>query len=275
MPEGPELLRSADQLQCLVGSRIATIGVIGGRYRDRFPDGLAEFMQVLSSDRCEIAEVMVKGKFMWWRIHQRWAMWCTYGMSGQWSFLPGKHAAVGIACTDGTTSKTAYFNDPRHFGTLRFVHDPKGDKTDAKRRSLGPDMLNDPPTHDFFAECIRFTPKRTLAEALMDQRCVSGVGNYVKAEALWLARLSPHRRCDGLDYDELARLCDAVTGVMLASYRSGGATISTYRNVDGEPGEAQRRFAVYGHTVDPLGNPVVREATKDGRTTWWSPAIQR
>ena len=275
MPEGPELRRSADQLQCLVNRRVATLTVLGGRYRDRFPDGLLPFLEATSSRFIHVAFIGVKGKFMWWRFYPDWVMWCTYGMSGQWSFERGRHSAVGIVLTDGETSKAAYFNDPRRFSTLRFVFDPTLMSTLKKLETLGPDMLHRPPTSAEFQErLLMWKPQRTLAEALMDQRCVSGVGNYAKAESLWSARLSPHRTCDSLSLLEIGRLRDCTNAVLVESYRSGGATISTYRNVDGSRGGAQSRFAVYGHKVDPLGNPVVKERTKDGRTTWWCPAIQ-
>lgn len=118
-------------------------------------------------------------------------------------------------------------------------------------------------------------PNKTLAEVLMNQSVISGVGNYVKAEALYLAELSPNRTVSNLKMVEMERLRKQIVNVMNAPYKTGGATFNTYHNPDGSKGEAQRRFAVYGNKVDPLGNPVIREETRDGRTTHWVPAIQR
>lgn len=33
-------------------------------------------------------------------------------------------------------------------------------------------------------------------------------------------------------------------------------------------------FEVYSQEIDPLGNRVVKEITKDGRTTHWVPQLQ-
>jgi DNA-formamidopyrimidine glycosylase len=287
-PEGPEVKRSADFLnKLLVGRCVTDVRVMGGRYKEKAPSGLAEFLGALAwsmyldlTSYGRIEEVSCKGKFQYWNLRPGWSMWCTYGMSGQWSTRrDDKHCAVWLSWRgkhDGSDSGTVYFNDPRRFGTLKFVYDPDGAKTQKKLDSLGPDMLSDPPvTPELFGQRLNLKPRRTLAEALMDQRVVSGVGNYVKAESLYLSELSPHRTVASLSSQETERLCQQVTNVMQASYNTGGATISTYRNVDGTKGRAQARFAVYGNKVDPMGNPVTKEETRDGRTTWWVPAVQR
>ena len=42
----------------------------------------------------------------------------------------------------------------------------------------------------------------------------------------------------------------------------------------GEVGDASQRFAVYGRKNDPQGRGVIKEQTKDGRTTHWVPQVQ-
>lgn len=295
MPEGPELARSRDHLRdMLVGKHVhEIIPLEGGRYvklDDHTVTGLDAFLEECNATaQAEglrymrgqpITEVGVKGKFMWWTIGD-WNLWCTYGMSGQWSVTyDRKHSAIQVAYNDSPEPvhpcaqlPTINFNDPRHFGTVKLV---KGRPAlDKKLATLGPDMLNDPPTYEVFRDRLTRSHHVTLAEALMDQTCVSGVGNYIKAESLYLAELSPHRYTDTLTALEMARLREQVINVMRAAYATGGATISTYRNVDGSKGGMKSRFAVYGNKTDPFGNPVVKEETLDGRTTHWCPAIQR
>jgi DNA-formamidopyrimidine glycosylase len=264
-----------------------------GRYVDSVPAGFSEFIgELRGRGACRVTEVGCKGKFMWWTLgfsraeprqnEDPWHLWITYGMSGQWSSKETKHSGFGIYYNDTGSPlnpdndfvqpSVLYFNDSRHFGTLKFVH--SNELHQKKLVTLGPDMLSDPPTWQEFMGRILKRPKRTLAEALMDQGTVSGVGNYVKAEALYLSELSPHRACDSLSMAECERLRKQITNVMRASYNTGGATIRTYRNVDGTEGGMQRRFAVYGNQTDPMGNPVVKEETKDGRTTHWCPTVQ-
>jgi len=284
MPEGPELRKSRDDLQFLVGRYITRVEAVGGRYAKVPPVGLNDFTGSSKCAEClylkeygRIEEVEVKGKFMWWSIRAAWSLWCTYGMTGRWSTTrDDKHCAVVLTHRGAAGDEACvYFNDPRHFGTLKFVYDRDGDKTQAKLDALGPDMLGSPPAPEQFIARLGKKPNRTLAEALMDQSVVSGVGNYVKAEGLYMAALSPHRTVAECSVAELMHLGTRLTQVMMESYTSGGATISTYRTVDGTKGGAQRRFAVYGNMTDPMGHPVIKEATKDGRTTHWCPAIQK
>ena len=165
------------------------------------------------------------------------------------------------------------FDDVRHFGTLKFTRGMH--ELERKLASLGPDMLVAPPDELGFAQRILRRPCVTLAEALMDQRTVCGIGNYVKAESLWLARLSPHRIVSDLTTDEIVCLRGAVVTVLAQSYALKGATIKSYADPDGNVGEATSRFACYGRRIDPDGLSIVSEETRDGRNTWWCPERQR
>ena len=108
----------------------------------------------------------------------------------------------------------------------------------------------------------------------MDQSVVSGVGNYVKAEALYLSKISPHRLVSSLTDIDLQNLNLATRSVLVNSFESGGATIQSYRSFYGEVGDATQRFAVYGRKTDPEGREIIKEQTKDGRTTHWVPQVQ-
>ena len=53
-----------------------------------------------------------------------------------------------------------------------------------------------------------------------------------------------------------------------------GATISTYATVFGEEGKYSSCFKVYGQKNDPIGNPIQKDVTPEGRTIHWCPAVQ-
>ena len=108
----------------------------------------------------------------------------------------------------------------------------------------------------------------------MNQAVVSGVGNYVKADALWLAGLSPTRKVKDMSIEEIDILNDCIKKVLRTSYESGGATIRTYQNFDEKNGEYSSRFLVYSRDKDPEGNEVLRQKTSDGRVTHWAPDKQ-
>ena len=123
---------------------------------------------------------------------------------------------------------------------------------------------------------------------LMNQSKISGVGNIYKSESLFLAGIAPHRTMGSLDGEELEKLYHAICQVLSASYESGGATIRNYSDLYNNHGK-YTRFAsnpteiveargghvmVYNQKTDIYGHPVERIKLDDGRTTFWSPAVQ-
>lgn len=281
MPEGPELRHSRDRLRnLLIGKSITRLFTTQhGRYKSSPPKGFEEINIDLP---LKIVDVNVKGKFMWWTLKgsdRMWYLWSTYGMSGQWSPISGKHAAFIVEYNLSGALVTRdqqkiFFNDTRRFGTIKFTCDQK--EHDKKLKSLGPDILEDPPLPpELFAERILLKPNRTISEALMDQSCISGIGNYLKAEVLYRAKVSPHRVVTDLTSEEIQELWAEAIISCRESYGDHGASIRTYRTVDDEKGSAQFYFRVYNMKQCPHGHPVIREETKDGRTSWWCSQCQK
>ena len=108
----------------------------------------------------------------------------------------------------------------------------------------------------------------------MDQKNVSGIGNYLKAECLYDAKISPHRFCCDITTEESNRLFDSCRRIIQLSYQTGGATIKNYRKPNGKKGLYSQRFAVYNQKTAPCGNEVIKEKTLDKRTTHWCPIRQ-
>ena len=250
-----------------------------GRYKEKLPEGLTDIQKDLP---LRVESIDVKGKFMWWTLAGKdkiWYMWSTYGMSGQWSRVRGKHAGF-IVEYNGSGSlitrdqQQLFFNDTRRFGTIKFVSNSKVHT--KKLASLGPDILEDPPMPpELFAERILLKPNRTISEALMDQSCVSGIGNYLKAEVLHRAKISPHRMVTDLTSEEIQELWAEAVLSCRESYADHGASIRTYKTVNDERGSAQFYFRVYNTKQCPLGHVTTREETKDGRTSWWCKQCQK
>jgi DNA-formamidopyrimidine glycosylase len=281
IPEGPELRHSRDQLrQLLVGKSIVRLLPTSvGRYRKQSPIGLIEINRDLP---LVVESIDVKGKFMWWTLRGNrsvWYLWSTYGMSGQWSTNPSNHSSFIVEYNDADQFVTKdqqklFFNDQRRFGTIKFVSEIELHK--KKLASLGPDVLEDPPlSPEIYAERILLKPNRTISEALMDQSCLSGVGNYLKAEILYRSGVSPHRGVVDLSAEEIIELWAETISASRESYLDRGASIRTYKTVDDQKGKAQFFFRIYGLKECPLGHAVIREETKDGRTSWWCDHCQK
>lgn len=271
MPEGPEVKRIAVQLNELLHDKtIENIEILSGRYKTHgSPVGMTQFLNL--AEEKKIKGVSCKGKFIWFEFHlPELFIWNTLGMSGSWSKIESEHSRIKFQLSGG---KEIFFSDIRNFGTMHFIFSE--DETKKKLKSLGPDMLSAPPSREDFLKIVKKQKEKTLPEFLMNQKAISGVGNYVKAEALYLAGISPLRTCSSLSEKEIIDLQDSIDKILSTSYNSGGSTIRTYRDVYGNAGSFKSRFLIYGNDQDPAGNKVQRLETKDGRTTYWVPAIQK
>lgn len=277
MPEGVEVRLSTEMIKPLVLNK-RVINVFTGknsRYKSSKPEGFANFLNYLSNNICRVVQIGNKGKFMYWQFTDDWYMFCTFGMSGQWATQEGKHPCLGLYLGEDPTAsfETIYFNDPRHFGTIKFVQGSKN--LHKKLNELGWDPLaTDLNTHfDTIYNKVHNAGK-PIGQVLMDQKIFAGVGNYIRAEALYLSRISPWRFSRLVSKDDLYTLCQSLIEVMKESYQYQGATIHTYTTVYGEEGRYSSCFKVYGQDKDPLGNSVKKGTTPDGRTIHWCPSLQ-
>ena len=265
-PEGAECRIISEGLARKVGKRTCvSITPLTGRYSKSPIPGTDSFVP------SQVVGVGVKGKLIFWVLKNETFLLSTLGMSGTWSSDPGhKHARVRF---DFDTGDPVFFVDARNFGTLKLLHGKAPFL--EKLNSLGPDLLNEDVDHERFTAAMDAKAHWTVAKALMDQSVVCGVGNYVKAEALYRAQISPNRLVGSLSTDEMKALNLSCQIVLRQAYNGRGASIRTYRDADGNVGEATLTFLVYGRQTDPHGNPVVREETADGRTTHWVPSVQK
>jgi DNA-formamidopyrimidine glycosylase len=268
MPEGPEVKLAAESLARVLTDRTITrVEILSGRYTKKPFEGFGDLVTELPK---RVVGAGCHGKFIYILLDGGdSSLWSTLGMTGHWSRSASNHARVRLSLDDGTD---VYYNDTRNFGTLKWS---RGRRTLSKKLGmLGPDMLSGDVTHEQFQAALLRKPKWTLAQALMDQGVIAGVGNYVKADSLWMARLSPHRKVDSLSLEEFEALNDSIKRVLRDSYESQGATIKSYKGFDDESGGYGDKFLCYGKQVDENGEEVVKEETLDGRTTWWVPTRQ-
>jgi DNA-formamidopyrimidine glycosylase len=268
VPEGPEVKRFAVSLaERLSDQTLLSIEVLSGRYTKKDMPGLSE---IGSSLPIEIVGAGCHGKFLFIILRNEWSIWSSLGMTGSWAKRYTRHSRVKLVLKEGSP---VYFNDMRNFGTIKCVSSRHS--LIRKIKSLGPDMLGEDVSDEIFFSQIKKHPKKTIAQALMDQKVIAGVGNYLKSECLYFARFSPHRLCEDFTEDELSILNRTIKKIIRLSYDANGATLRNYKNFDGETGKYSQRFAVYNQTKDPKGREIRREKTKDKRTTFWVPEVQK
>jgi formamidopyrimidine-DNA glycosylase len=271
MPELPEVARTATSLHDrMQNSEISEINILSGRYsRHGNPPGFDEFINNLPM---KVDKVSFSGKLLIFYLKDKnnkpWFIWNTLVLSGGWRIEHTKHGHVEVVTDRGNF----YFTDPRNFGTMRFTDSVE--LTTRKANGIGPNHLQHEISDELFKTRLMKFPHLTLPAVMMNQNLIGGIGNYIKAEALYRARLSPHRTVESLTDEDFSLLNESVREVIVGSYENRGATIRTYSGLDGESGDFPFFFKVYGRRTCEAGHEVITEGTQDGRTTWWVPQIQ-
>jgi DNA-formamidopyrimidine glycosylase len=271
MPELPEVARTALSLNSAIqGKKLQEVIVHSGRYvKHGNPVGLDQFREDLPAnvDKVEFCGKLIVFEFTG-KTGKKWWVWNTLGMSGGWRYQHSKHGHVEFKTSDGSV----FFTDARNFGTMKFVDSEE--ETKRKKDSIGPNHLADEISDDLFKSRLMKYKNKTLPEVLMNQGLIGGIGNYIKAEILYRAKLSPNRIVDSLSLQDFTNLNKATKEVVQSSFANRGASIKTYKSMDGEDGDFVFSFKVYGRETCENGYEVVRELTRDGRTTHWVPEIQ-
>ncbi len=137
---------------------------------------------------------------------------------------------------------------------LWVVRDPREVEAIA---TLGPDPL-DPDFDSDMLERLLAGERGTIKNALVRQSLIAGVGNAYSDEALHAAKLSPFKPAARLDRAEVARLHEALVGVLRqAVERSSGLDASELK------GDKNRSMRVHGRTGEPCPScgDVIREVS--------------
>lgn len=130
------------------------------------------------------------------------------------------------------------------------------------RSRLGQDPLRPEASPARAFEALR-RGRSPLAAALLDQERIAGVGNILRAEALFLARLPPLRPASELSLTDFERLWEALRLLMEDAARDGRIVAPHAPPAPWEtPGKRREdRFSVY----DRAGQPCPRCATPISR----------
>ena len=213
------------------------------------------------------------------------ALGVHHGMEGSWcDSSSNKHVILKlemIPMVEGKQkTKKIYFQDSRRFGTFTLLTQ---DELDKELNKLGPDIFK--MTSQEFNKSleVKRIQKHRLCETLLDQRVISGIGNYIRADVMYLAKLDPRTEIKDLNDMDKQRLYNAIRKVSRASYKAGATTIGYYESSihgnhhdlddhhrDLDHGDGYK-FLVYQKDVGPDGENIQTFKDKNGRTVHYVP----
>ena len=180
--------------------------------------------------------------------------------------LPEREArfsTLQFALADG---RRVHYRDIRRLGTVALM---APGRWEAYQGSLGAEPLDPAFTVGRLSGIVRAS-RQAVKKVLMDQRHVVGVGNIYANEALWRAGIDPSREARSLDDDAVARLHEAIVGVLTESIALRGTSFRDYVDARGEKGGFVAKLAVYGREGAPCprcGSRLLGTQAVDGRQT--------
>jgi endonuclease VIII len=267
MPEGDTIFRAARTLHtALAGERVT-----------RFETVLPQLARVGDQTPLEgrtIERVRAAGKNLIIEFSDDLHLHTHMRMNGSWHiYRPGerwrkrRNEMRIVLQTDAWVAVA--FNVP-----VAAFHDARSLARQEDLRRIGPDLLGETFDAEEALRRIRERAETEIADVLLNQRVVAGIGNEYKSEVLFISKIDPFRPAGTLTDEELARILRNARRVMRANVEM--RTIS--RVTTGSLDPRNKQF-VYGRSGLPCRRCGTRIAYarqgKDARGTWWCPACQQ
>jgi endonuclease-8 len=253
MPEGPEILRAADTVAAAIAGRTA-LRVWFGLPR------LRRHAAALTGRRVERVEA--RGKALLVHFASGTSVYTHNQLYGRWYVVkperpPRTNRELRLAIHTREAWALLYSaSEIEVMPRERLARHPYIAKLGVELLAPGTTLADVRAQFD----AARFQ-RRTLAALLLDQGFLAGVGNYLRSEILYVARVRPEARLAALDTATRDRLAAAAFELTRQSYRTRGITNDLERaaalKADG------LSFGRYRHHVfDRAGEPCWACGTK-------------
>ena len=272
MPEGPEIKLAADELAQAIAGQIAKEVFFAF-------DHLIPYQARLSGQY--VNTVQAKGKAMLVRFGNGLNIYSHNQLYGKWIVrdaydIPKTNRQLRLAIHN--TKKSALLYSASDIEVLPDAALP----THPFLSKLGPDLLDDTTTVD--QVIARFTDKnfqrRGLTSLLLDQGFLAGMGNYLRSEVLFVARIHPSLRPVDCTPQQIEQLAGAALTLTRQSYQTRGVTNDLKQAEELRQqgvSYSDYRFRVFNRDAEPCyacGMLIIKDIM-GGRRLYFCPSCQR
>jgi endonuclease VIII len=270
MPEGPEIKRAADEIAVAIANRPIVEIFFAFEH-------LKPYEPKLTTAQIKLVEP--RGKALLLRFDNHLNIYSHNQLYGKWMIrtayaYPETNRQLRLAIH--TQNKSALLYSASDIEVL----------TEAEvavhpfLSRLGPDVLN--PAVSAADVMQRLTDRRfhrrSLTSLLLDQQFLSGLGNYLRSEILFVAKVHPSLRPVDCQPDEITQLAEATIAIARRSYQTGGITndpnLAEQLRQQGLSRQAYRHW-VFNREGQPCflcGTAIVKETA--GRRYYYCPTCQ-
>ncbi|PRY65645.1 endonuclease-8 [Vreelandella songnenensis] len=271
MPEGPEIRRAADRIEKQIGGRVIEDAWFA------FPE-LASQTDTLIGQR--VSAVDTRGKAMLIRFANQKVLYSHNQLYGVWKLHrtdqppDTKRSLRARLETEGRVASLYSASD------ISLWDQDTLDQHPFLAR-LGPDLLSEEVSADDVLARLTMKPfyRRSLGALLLDQGLVAGLGNYLRSEILFFARLHPRKRPADLSTEQQLTLATLIVEITRQAYKLAGVTnTEAWIEQAIASGETRRqwRFAVFeraGLSCHRCGD-VIERMSAGSRRLYWCPTCQ-
>lgn len=270
MTEGPEAKYLANYIsKRFLNKRLRNMKILGGRYKTHGPPkGYKDFLKQLHGNiPIHLTEVWSTGKVIFFMFDSGYILVAKMGMVG-WFYSADDaplHKNEAHVVFEFENGKDLIFADFRNFGTLTFTNNAK--EIWEEMAYIAPDII-DARMDDILKRIPLLKPTSRVEDVLMDQNAlVSGIGNIIKSEALYAAKVSPKRHLGSLRPAELK-------AVLEAARKYARRVLHVLESAEIHSDKYKALQKVYQRKEDPQGHRVYSYKSAHGRTTFWVPEVQ-
>ena len=246
MPEGVEVFTLTNSLnrKCK-GMNIKDFQIVSGRYKKH---GSPVNTKVFKKDLpITVKKINSRGKFIWIETNSDWTIYITLGMTG---FIRTREIDGNLRYILKGSKCTLYFYDDRNFGTIKFCDSKEELKN--KLSKLGQDPLRDKLSFNHFEDrLMKYNENNTIADAMLDQRVIAGIGTYLRSEILYYARQNPFTKVRNMSQKDLTHLLKSIKHIM-----------NKFLNSDVE-------FSIYGRDYTDKGQKIKYKKMKNDRGLYY------
>jgi formamidopyrimidine-DNA glycosylase len=133
-------------------------------------------------------------------------------------------------------------------------------------------------TLEVFKNQIRKRLDKPIGIVLMDQKVISGIGNYLRADILYLSKINPFRKVNKLSDNDIKVIFNNSKILTWGDYDiKKGKALKIIKKTTKLPKDYDRIFFIYSEDEDIHGNKVVKKELYEGsqkRFIYYVPNIQ-
>ncbi|MEL7068019.1 MAG: endonuclease VIII [Cyanobacteria bacterium J06581_3] len=272
MPEGPEIRIAADKIQRAIRSRPTTEVFFAFEHLKPFEEALKG---------CRVTEVETRGKAMLTHFDNGLSVYSHNQLYGKWMVrkaynFPETKRQLRFAIHNEKKSALLY-----SASDIQILSSPSEIENHPFLSKLGPDVLSKGLQPETLLAVLQSDKhrRRRLSTLYLDQHFLAGIGNYLRSEILFVARLHPYLRPMDCSEEQLYMLAKASIEISYQSYKYKGVTNDLDLANQLKAGGARYRdyrYWVFGRVDQPCyvcTTPIVKEMVSS-RRIYYCPICQ-